>query len=186
DARERRDNAMALRLREDALARADEYDGALRVGGARRHVARVLLVTGRDSNYEGAARRRKIAVGNVNRDALFALGLEPVDEQGEVDVPARRAVAARIPLQRLELILENGTRLVEQPPDQRRLAVVDRAACEEAQKAALRSGRGRRGTGERGDGLHQKYPSRFLRSMDTWSSRSMTRPSRSEAREAIN
>ena len=43
-------------------------------------------------------RRGEIAIGDVDRDALLALGLEPVDQQREIDVVAGRAVLLRIAL----------------------------------------------------------------------------------------
>ena len=39
-------------------------------------------------------RRREEAVGDVDGDALLALGLEAVDQQREIDVVAGRAVLA--------------------------------------------------------------------------------------------
>ena len=80
------------------------------------------------------ARRGEEAVGDVDGDALLALGLQPVDEQREVEARALRAEAARIGFERAQLILEHGPRLVEQPADQRGLAVVHAAAGDEAEQ----------------------------------------------------
>ena len=66
------------------------------VRGAGRHVAGVLLVARRVGDDERAPRRGEEAVGDVDGDALLALGLEPVEQQREVDVLAGRAVASRI------------------------------------------------------------------------------------------
>ena len=148
---------------QQALAGVDQQDGEVGVGGAGRHVAGVLLVAGRVGHDEGAPRRREVAVGDVDGDALLALGLEPVDQQREIDVVADRAVLLRVALERRELVVEDRLLLVEQPADQRRLAVVDRAAGEEAQRRAL-------GAGDRVAG-HQKYPSRFFFSIEPDSSR---------------
>src|SRR5262249_13493306 len=63
------------------------------------------------------------------RDALLALGAEPVREQRKVDVVV--PAAPRRVLDVLELVDEDLLRVVEQPPDQRRLAVVDRARGDE-------------------------------------------------------
>ena len=59
------------------------------------------------------------AVGDVDRDALLALGGEAVDEQREVDVAALRADLLRVGLERGELVLEQHLRFVQQPADQR-------------------------------------------------------------------
>ena len=73
------------------------------------------------------------AIGHVDGDALFAFCGKTVDQQGEVDLAALRADLLRIRLQCVELVLEDHLRIVEQPPDQRRLAVVHAAAGDEAQ-----------------------------------------------------
>jgi hypothetical protein len=49
-------------------------------------------VTGRVGDDELPLRRCEEAVGDVDRDALLALGLQPVDEQREVEVLPGRAV----------------------------------------------------------------------------------------------
>ena len=81
---------------------------------------------GRVGDDELALLGREEAIGDVDRDALLALGGEAVDQQREVDLLPLRADPLRIGLQRGELVLEDHLRIVEQPPDQRRLAVVDR------------------------------------------------------------
>ena len=75
-----------------ALARVDQHDGEIGGRGAGRHVAGVLLVAGRVGDDELALRRGEEAVGDVDGDALLALGLEAVDQQREVDVVAGGAV----------------------------------------------------------------------------------------------
>ena len=67
--------------------------------------------------------RGEVAVGDVDGDALLALGPQAVGEQREVRVLV--APLARRALDRLELVLEDRLRVVEQPADERRLAVVD-------------------------------------------------------------
>ena len=95
---------------------------------------------------------REEPVGDVNRDALLALGGQAVDQQREIEVAAARADLLRVGGQRRELILEDHLRLVEQPADQRRLAVVHAAAGDEAQQGACapaRAGRPRRRSSRR-------------------------------------
>ncbi len=96
------------------------------------------------------------SVRDVDRDALLALGLEAVDEQGQIELITRGAELPGILHKREELILRNQPRVIQQPSDERRLAVIDRAAGENPQQVLL----------VRGGGGHQKYPSRFLRSID--------------------
>jgi hypothetical protein len=72
----------------------------------------------------------EVAVGDVDRDALLALGAQTVGQQGEVDV----AVAAppRGLLDVLELVLEDRLRVVEETADERRFAIVDGAGGRKA------------------------------------------------------
>ncbi len=171
------------------LPRVDQHDGKIGGRGAGRHVARVLLVAGRVGDDELALGRREEAVGDVDGDALLALGLQPVDQQGEIDVVAGRAVLLRIALERGELVLEYLPGVRQQPADQRRLAVVDRTAGQEAQqRLALLPGKivahifGRSDAFGQDVAHSQKYPSRFFFSIEPASSRSMRRPWRSEVR----
>ena len=100
-----------------------------------------------------------------------------------------RAVAPAVPLQRRDLVVGQHPAVVEQPPDQGRFAVVDRAAGDEAQHrlVARRGGailNGLRRVDPAKRGGHQKYPSSFFFSMlEVWSW-SIARPWRSEVREA--
>ena len=133
DAEQRDDGRVAQRLGQQALAGIDQDDGELAVRRSRGHVAGVLLVAGRVGDDEGAPRRREIAVRDVDRDALLALGVEPVEQQREVELVAGRAVLARRIRERVEVVVEDQAGVVQQSPDQRRLAVVDRAAGQQAQ-----------------------------------------------------
>ena len=88
---------------------------------------------GRVGDDELAARRREVAVRDVDRDALLALGAQAVGEQREVRV-VEAPVAARA-LDRLELVLEDLLGVEQQAPDERALAVVDRARGREAEQS---------------------------------------------------
>ena len=72
-------------------------------------------------------RRGEVAVGNVDRDSLLALGAQAVGELGEVDGSVVR--------DRTDLVVVDVARVVEQAADQRGLAVVDAAGGAEAQQA---------------------------------------------------
>ncbi len=134
-AEQRRDERVALGLLDDALARIDEDHRQIRGRRPGDHVARVLHVAGGVGDDELAPRRVEVAVGDVDRDALLALGAQAVGEQREVDV----LVAA--PLARLrdvlELIVGELLGVVEQATDERRLAVVDGAGRREAQQVGV-------------------------------------------------
>ena len=74
DAEQPRDARVPPRLHADAVPRVDQQDRDVGRRGAGRHVARVLLVAGRVGEDELAPRGREVAVGDVDRDALLALG----------------------------------------------------------------------------------------------------------------
>ncbi len=83
-------------------------------------------------------RRREIAIGDVDGDALLALGLKPIDQQSKIQRAAGAASRTLgIVLRRLELILVDLSRIVEQPADQRALAVIHAAAGEKAKQPAM-------------------------------------------------
>jgi hypothetical protein len=134
DAEQGDDVAVPPRLREQAFARVDEDHGEVGGRGAGHHVARVLLVARRVGDDELALRSREEAVGDVDGDALLALGGQAVDEQREIEVVALRAETARIVGERGELVVGQRVRCVQQAADQRALAVVDAAAGDEAQQ----------------------------------------------------
>jgi hypothetical protein len=87
----------------------------------------------------------EVAVGDVDRDALLALGAQAVGEQRQVGVAVAAALGRLLDV--LELVLEDRLGVVEQSADQGRLAVVDRPGCREADelggggdRAAVRGG----------------------------------------------
>ena len=152
---ERCQEGVAAGLLDDALAGVDQDHGQVggRVPGD--HVAGVLHVPRGVGDDELPGRRGEVAVGHVDGDALLPLGPQAVGQQGEVGVVV--AALGLHPLDRLELVLEDGLRVVEQAPDERALAVVDRAGGGEAEE------------------FHQKYPSRLRSSMAASLTRSSAR-----------
>ena len=133
NAEQRGDVAVAAGLGQHAAPRVDQHDGEIGGGGAGRHVARIFLVAGRVGDDELALVGREEAVGDINGDALLALGLQPVHEKREIQRLAIGAMLAAVAGERGQLVFEDQLRVVEQPADQGRLAVIDRAAGEKAQ-----------------------------------------------------
>ena len=129
DAEQARQRGVAARLLDDAVAGVDQDHREVRRRRARDHVARVALVARGVGDDERAPRRREVAVGDVDRDALLALGAQAVGERREVG----RAVRA-VAVQRVERVVEEQLGVVEHPADQRRLAVVDRAGRGQAEE----------------------------------------------------
>ena len=81
---QRGDGEVAAGLLEHALAGVDEEHDDVGRRAAGDHVARVLHVPGAVGEDERAVGRREVAVGDVDRDALLALGAQAVGEQREV------------------------------------------------------------------------------------------------------
>ena len=119
-------------LLDDSLAGVDEYDGEIGGRVTRHHVAGVLNVTRRVGDDELTCRSGEVAVGDVDGDPLLALGPQTIGEQGQVGVLVPTLTAH--PLDRLELVLEDGLGVVEQPADKGALAVVDRSGGGQAQE----------------------------------------------------
>ena len=97
NAKQRANKGVALGLHKHALSRVNKNDRELRIGGAGRHVAGELLVAGRVGHDERAPRRCKKPVGDVDGDALFALGFEAVEQEGKIDVVRRSCPGALNP-----------------------------------------------------------------------------------------
>ena len=132
DAEQRGDEAVAAGLRGHPAAGIDQHDGQVAAGRAGGHVPGVLLVAGRVGDDELALVRGEVPVGDVDRDALFAFGLEAVGQQGRVEIRARRAVRQRVLADGRQLILVDLVAVEEQAADEGGLAVVDAAAGQEA------------------------------------------------------
>jgi len=137
DAQQPHQVTVAPGLRQDPLARVHHEDRGVGRGGAGDHVAGVLFVPRGVRDDELSPVRREEAVGHVDGDALLPLRGQPVDEQREIELLALRAPLARIRLHRGKVVLEQHLGVVQQPPDQRALAVVHAAAGDEAQQALV-------------------------------------------------
>ena len=108
------------------VACVDEDHRDVGRGGAGRHVARVLHVTRAVGDDESPQRRRERPVRHVDRDALLALGAQPVGQQGQVDVAVTTTFADLLDV--LQLVGHDLLAVVQQAPDQGALAIVDRSA----------------------------------------------------------
>ena len=80
-----------LRLRKETLACIDEQHSELRCRGCCRHVARVLLMPRRVSDDETPPPGGKVAIGDVDGNALFTLRFQTIDQQCEIELTRRRA-----------------------------------------------------------------------------------------------
>ena len=128
----RGDARVAAALLDDAEPGIHQDDREIRRGSARDHVSRVLNVAGRVGDDEFATRRGEVAVGDVDGDALLALGAKAIGKICEIDLAAAGDVGGA--LERLELILHQRFGVVEQPANERGFSVIDGAAGVEAEK----------------------------------------------------
>ena len=128
DPQQRGDRRVPARLLGQPGAGVDEQQREIGGRGAGDHVARVLRVAGAVGEDEAPPGRRERAVGDVDRDALLALGAQAVGQQREVEPVDRALLDVR------ELVGEHGLGVVQEPADERRLAVVDAARGGQSQK----------------------------------------------------
>ena len=142
DADQIADRGVAAGLALGAVAGIDQQDGDIGVRRAGRHVAGILLVPGESMMMKRRSRRLEIAPGDVDGDALLALGLEAVEQQAEIDLLAVDGAVMRGERDGRALILGDAGRVPQQPADQGRLAVIDRAAGQQPhQRPFSRRGR---------------------------------------------
>jgi hypothetical protein len=134
DAQQVDEVAVPAGLGQHAAPRVDQHHGGVGRRGAGDHVAGVLLMAGRIGDDELAVVGGEEAIGDIDGDALLALGGQAVDQQREVDRSALGADLLAVGLQSRKLVFEDHLAVVEQPADQGRLAVVDAAAGDEAQQ----------------------------------------------------
>ena len=134
DAQACADHRVPACLCQDALACVDQDHRDVGRRGPGYHVPGVLLVARRVGDDELPAVGREEPVRDVDRDPLLTLGGEPVDQEREVDVAALGPHLLGVAPQRRDLVLEDQLRLEQHPPDQGRLAVVDRAAGDEPER----------------------------------------------------
>ena len=125
---------MTARLGQDALAGIHHHDGNIGRRGAGGHVARILFMAGRVGDDELALVGSKETIGDIDRDALLALGGQAIDQKGEVDVLALCADFPGIILQRGQLVLEDHLGIIQKAADQRRLAIIHRTTGDEAEQ----------------------------------------------------
>src|SRR5262245_26004271 len=128
-----RDECVSPRLRHQTLPRVYKDHGQVCGAGTGNHVAGVLFVTGSIRDDELPAHGVEVAVGNVDGDALFPLGLQPIGEQGKVD--SFTSTPFVITLGRGDLILKGATSVDKETADKRGLTVVNAACSNESKQA---------------------------------------------------
>src|SRR5690606_20832203 len=131
------DERVPPRLFPHAFRRVDHQERRLRLGDAGNGVLQELLVARRVDDDVTAARRLEEDLRGVDGDALVALGLQGVEQEGPFE-GAAALVGSRLDLG--ELALRQRVGVVQQAADQARLAVVD--MTDDGEGKALGEGRG--------------------------------------------
>ena len=96
---------MPPRLLNHAITRIDQYNRQVCRTCTGNHVPRVLHMTRSISHDKFPLRRGHITIGDINGDALLALGAQTVSEVCKIHLPATGDI--RRPLQRLHLVFHD-------------------------------------------------------------------------------
>jgi len=91
-------------------------------------------------DHECLCRRCEIAVGDIDRDALIALGAQAIGEKGKVKLTTAPLTCQ---LDRGQLIVEDTPGVDQQAADERALAVINGADRRKAQESTAARSRGR-------------------------------------------
>ncbi len=122
-AQQRQHGGVPPGLLDDPLARVHQQHRQLGGRGAGDRVPGVLHVTGSVGEHEGAFGRGEVPVGHIDGDALLALRAQAVHQQRQVR--GRQTAVRAGPPHGVELVGQHRLGVVQQPPDQSALAVVD-------------------------------------------------------------
>ncbi len=154
----------------DTVAGVDHQQCGFRIGGAGDHVFNKFAMAGRVDDDVIAQFGAKPDLRGIDGDALVALRLEGIHQEGPFE---GHAAALAHGLDGVELAVGERARVVEQAADQGGLAVIDMADDDDAQGLARRD--------HFRTHLHHMYPAARSRSKASSVSRSMARPARSGA-----
>ena len=98
---------MSARLNEDTLARINQDNREVSRRCSSDHIAGILFMPRAIGDDEFAFLCGEEAIGDVNRNALFAFGGQPIHQQRKVNVLTLGAHALGIGLQRRQLIFKD-------------------------------------------------------------------------------
>ena len=184
DTQQGHQKAVAACLGEHSLPGVDEDDSGVGRRCTGHHVPGVLLVSRGIGHDELLLLGGKEPVRHVDGDSLLPLGSQAVHQEGEIEITTLGSHLSRVHLQSGQVIVEHEMGLVQQPPDECALTVVNAPAGDESEQLFvlmdLQIGIDVGGDERLLGHGHQKYPSCFFFSIEPDTSKSMTRPSRSD------
>ena len=158
DAEQMQQKTVPPALLAHAFGGIDHQQRGVRLGGTRHHVLQELDVARRIDQQHIAVRRVEPDLAGVDGDALVALGLQRVEQERPFE---RHAAPLAHAFDGLELAVGQRARVVHQPADQGRLAVIDVTDDDDAHGCPL--GQGGLHCHRRGNWLdrgfrHHRYP----------------------------
>ena len=136
DAEQMQQIAVPPRLVAHAFQRVDDQHRAVGLCRAGDHVAQEFGVARRVDQHDVARPRAEADLRGVDGDALIALGLQRVQQERPFE---RHAAPGADRFQHFKFAVGQAAGLVQQPPDQRRLAVIDVADDDDADLGARRA-----------------------------------------------
>ena len=101
------------------------------------HITGILFVPRSVSNDKFAVIGREVTIGHINRNALFAFGLQPIQQQSIINVFSCITQPFTIAFQRIELVFIQFLAIEQQTPDQCRLSIVYRTCRQQTQQIFL-------------------------------------------------
>ena len=116
NAQQRYQVSMSFGLCDNSLAGIGQQDSEVSRGATSDHVAGVLLMPGGVGNDKLPLIGGKVAVGHIDGDTLFALGFEPVKQQGVVDIFAGMVFAFAVAFKGCQLIFVQHLAVEHQSP----------------------------------------------------------------------
>src|SRR5882757_1423298 len=122
---------MPAGLFNHSVAGIDKGDYQAGVGGAGNHVPGILDMTRCIGDDEFPPGSREIFIRDIDGDPLFALGAEPVGEQGQIDLSVFLVTA--LLFEGGQLVGKDALAVIEEPSDEGALPVVHASCCYESE-----------------------------------------------------
>ena len=110
DSKQPRNVGVTQRLRLQSLCRVNQDDGSVGIGRASGHIPRVLFVPRRVGDYKMPPWGRKVAVRDINGDALFPLGAQTICNEREIELAAGSKSSLQCAVPNAKIVLSTMTR----------------------------------------------------------------------------
>src|SRR6056300_707829 len=125
---------MATSLCKNTMARINKDYGELTVGSASSHIPGILFMARCVSDNKFALGCGKIAIGNINSNALFAFCLQAISQQCQIKTIIRGTGFHAVRPEGIKVILINHLGVVEQTSNKSAFTIVNTATGEQTQQ----------------------------------------------------